>query len=118
MKLPISELRAVAMSAPREAFVFENGKKGEKRVVDASGRSISRVKAVGAVVGDELIELSLEIPDKIADEVQAGDVVVVTGENMFCDVKGGDFYSVTGAIRDIEACVCVGKFTAILAQVA
>lgn len=118
MKLPISEIRAVTMSNPRKAFVFEDGEKSKTRIEDSSGRKISRVKAVGAVVGDELIELSLEIPDKIVDEVQAGDVVVVTGENMVCDVKGGDFYSVTGAIREIEAVEVAGKFSSILAQLA
>ena len=90
------------------AQVYENGTRTDKRVLDEQGRPVSRVRGFGRLFGS-IQEITIEIPDHLAETVAPGQIVVAAGNRLMASLKGSDFGAVSMTVLGAEDLRIVGS---------
>lgn len=115
--IPIFEPTPAFVTRVTPAFVYENEKKTDRRVLDELGRPITRVRAFGSLFGS-VGEFTLVVPDQAVESVNVNDVVIAEGTNVVADLRGGDYGSVNSTIRGAEHLRGAGNAQQVFEQLA
>src|SRR5699024_8368173 len=94
-----------------QAYRYVDGRRSDQRVADDAGRPITRVRAFGRALGSTG-ELTIEVPDAVADEVAPGDVIAPSGE-LRAELRGGDFGAIEVKIVGAESLTSVSTAEAV-----
>lgn len=106
--IPMTEPAPAIVTRVSAAQVYENGTRTDKRVLDEQGRPVSRVRGFGRLFGS-IQEITIEIPDHLAETVAPGQIVVAAGNRLMASLKGSDFGAVSMTVQGAEDLRIVGS---------
>lgn len=120
MKIPVvgGVLPVIALRVT-QAHVYDRAaqKKTDERQTTEAGAPMTRVTGLAAVTGDDLVDVTVELSDKMAASLSGagGELIRVQGENLVAKVTGGDFGAVRATVTGAESAEAVAPMVEILA---
>lgn len=106
MKAPIGKHMRVIALRVTQAYEYKgtgaNRQKTDTRQTTAAGAAMTRISGMAAVLGDELVDVTIEATDAQAEGVEPGQIVALDGA-LVAEIRGGDFGSVRATVTGVEA---------------
>lgn len=90
VSIPVSEELMVLVTRVTAAYVYENRQRTEKRVTNDLGQPLTRITGLSVLLSD-FREVTLEVPDHLAQDVSLRQLILVSGVNAKAEMTARDF---------------------------
>lgn len=90
--IPVTEPVAGIVTRVSLAWVYQDNRKTDKRVVDGQGRPVARVRAFARVFGSAQ-EVTIEVADQVAEAIEPEQAILAVG-SLSAAVRGADYGAV------------------------
>jgi hypothetical protein len=103
MRIKCATVYGIIGSEVKEKFAYEGGEKTSKPLVDVA-TGLPQWGCTGLVYlpeADEFTAASIRVPAQLAEQVLPGAVVVLKGEHLVADMRGGQFSQIIVTVSGV-----------------